>query len=226
VLLAGPVFEREAPRERLHVVRLRLRRRVRLAGVVPRLETGDVLGAGQRQQVAQLGGVHDVRCGELGPVAFGVFDDDSADPVTVHIGRHRSRPQQHPEPAGGGPRREHRVDHRGGHPRLVTQWTDRALPRVEMARGAGPVAERIPPAVVRPDAVAQLPVAGGAAEALDPRVLVRRHRLRGQLPAQPVGLLREQHRATPPQGGERRRHTAQTATDDEDVRAGHAFSSK
>ena len=48
-------------RHRLHVVRLGRGRRARLAGVVPRLEAGDVLGAGQRQQLAGLGGVDHVR---------------------------------------------------------------------------------------------------------------------------------------------------------------------
>ena len=72
-------------------------------------------------------------------------------------------------------------------------------------------------AVVRADPVAQRAVGRGAAAALDPAVLVGRHGLARELPAEPVGRLREHHGAAA--GGRRqgRGDAAQAAAGDEDV---------
>jgi len=66
-------------------------------------------------------------------------------------------------------------------------------------------------------AVAEPTVAKGAAELLDPRVLVRRHGLARQLSADPVGLLDDDHVLAHPGGGERRGETACAASQDDNV---------
>jgi hypothetical protein len=60
-------------------------------------------------------------------------------------------------------------------------------------------------------------VAAGAAEPLNPAVLIRGHGLARQLAADPVGLLGKDHLFAHPGGGERRGATAGTAPQDDNV---------
>ena len=77
--------------------------------------------------------------------------------------------------------------------------------------------ERVVTPVVRADSLAERRVAARARRAFDPGVLVRRHRLGGELSAEPVELLDEHYPGAEARRGERRRHPAEAAADDEDI---------
>jgi hypothetical protein len=74
-------------------------------------------------------------------------------------------------------------------------------------------------AVVRADAVAQPAVAPRASEPLDPGVLVERHRLTGELAAEPARLLDQHDARAAVACRERRGDTTQPAADDEHLRS-------
>src|SRR5215510_12906627 len=104
-------------------------------------------------------------------------------------------------------RSEHLLDDADGNARLERKARDPAVTWVELA-------------VVPPDRIAQLVVAARAAERLDVLVLVeRRHSLRGQLPAEPVGLLEQHHAAAAPRRGQRGGDAAGAAARDQDFTA-------
>src|SRR5690606_22405753 len=77
--------------------------------------------------------------------------------------------------------------------------------------------ERVRAAVHVADAVAQRAISRGHAEPLDPRALVRRHRLGRELPADPRVLLGEDDAGAPLRGRERGGDAAEPCADDEDV---------
>jgi hypothetical protein len=66
-------------------------------------------------------------------------------------------------------------------------------------------------------ALAEAAIAQGAAELLDPGVLVGRHGLAGKLPPEPIGLLDEDHVLVHPGGGDSRGETADSAPQNDDV---------
>jgi len=72
-------------------------------------------------------------------------------------------------------------------------------------------------AIVVPDAGSERPVAGRGAELLNPRVLIGRDHLVGQLAPDPTGLLGEDDPAPEPRGRQRRRARAHPSPDDNDV---------
>ncbi len=191
-LARGTALEPEGVGEALHAVRLRLARlRVRLAGLGHRLGADAVLGAGERQQVAQLGGVEH----ELRPEARSPRRCRGRSPARRRCAR-RPRSPRSPWCAGaraGGRRRRaaaaargsRRPRPRGSKASRVTQQ----LPGLKSARSRSLHRQR---AVVPAQRLAQRIVAGGAAEGLDVLVLVERgHALRRELAAEPVGLLQQ-----------------------------------
>ena len=210
VVLAREVVDGEADRDRLEVARLVLGRRVRLAG---RLEADAVLDAGKREQLAALAGI-EVPVGDHHGVLAAAAQRHRRDAVALDLGRHRRvlEPQL-------DRRREHRLEHGERDARLVPEPRDEAGARVEVRDAPCRVGEREVLAVVRADAVAQRAVARRAAVRLDPRVLVRRHRLARELPADPVGRLAHDDVEPAAGGGDRRRHAAEPAADDQDVGA-------
>ena len=216
VVLARVMVEREADRDRLQVARLVLRRRVRLARPLARLEASHVLGAGEREQRAGLGRV-EYQIGLHGDLAVRSGERDRLDAVAVDRGAGRRVAQQHLQPPGGERRCELRVKHGERHARFVSEPRHRARARVQLRQQPGALDQRVVGAVMRADPVAQPPVAPGAAAALDPAVLVRRDRLAGELAADPAGRLRHHDVVAPRGGGERGRDAAQAAAHDEDV---------
>ena len=100
VVLAVEVVEREARRDRLHVERLRDRRRVRLAGLAARFGAGDVLGARRAaagSPVSVASSTQSAQITRSAPVA-------ASRTVTARRGRRRRQrasrdvPEQHAEP--------------------------------------------------------------------------------------------------------------------------------
>ena len=219
MVLALEVVDRETRGHRLHVQRLRSGRRVRLAGVLARLEPGDVLGAAQRQQLAGLGGVDN----EVGP-------DDALHPGdtiaqshglhTVPVAERNLRHvlEQHPEAIRGSMRRQHRLEHREPDPRLGRQSAHAARARVELPPRPSRRRQWIVRAVVRADAVTQPAVARGDAEVLRPGVLVEWHGLTCELSAEPASLLCHDDLGIGLRRRERRRDAAQPTPDDKHLR--------
>ena len=213
VVLPREMVDGEADRDRLEVARLVLRGRVRLAGHRLRLEAGHALGGGERQEVAALRRVEEP-VGHHHRVLAAPAQRHRGDAVAVGLGRHRRVLEPQVDAA-----RQHRLEHGERDARLVPEPGDEAGARIEVRETAGGVGERGVLAVVGADAVAQRAVARGAAVRLDPGVLVGRHRLAGELPADPVGRL-AQHDVEPAAGrGDRRRDPAEAAAGDQDVRA-------
>ena len=188
---------------------------------LPRLEAGDVLGPGQRQQVAQFGGVEEVgradrRVGARLQTRARVTARTRSPSTSAATGLWRSS-------SGSCPpldvRRQHRFEHRQRDARLVVRRETLPSPGLRCALRARLRGQRVVVAVVVADAVAVGAVAPRAAERLDPGVLVGRDGLRGELAADPVGLLGHHHAQAVAQRGQRGGAAAGAAADDRHVAA-------
>ena len=111
------------------------------------------------------------------------------------------------------------MKHRDRDPGIVAQTAYPPIAGVEQATCPGTGCERHVGAIVVTDAAPQCPVAGRGAELFDPRVLIGRDHLVGQLPPDPMGLLREDDPAPEPGSRQRRCTRAKPSSDDSDVGA-------
>lgn len=223
VVLALVVRERETHRDALLVEGLRLLGGVRLVVLAPRLRADHMLHPGEFEEFTGLGGVDDVTGGDRTAVAAARVGEGDG-PYSVVVARlrgHRAVLGQQREQPGGAVRGDHRLHHRERDARLVAQLADAARTRIEGALGQRLGTQRVPLAVVVADGLAQGAVRGGGAELLDPRVLVRRDRLRGELAADPVRLLGEDDGAPRPAGGDGGGDPAESGAHDEDVGFGY-----
>ena len=133
-----------------------------LAGVCNRLGADRIFGAGQRQQVAEFGGVEHHRGAKAeGLAAIECDRRYGDDPVILGIdGRHLgAHVQRQPAFADIGLQQGHHGRH--GYLRLEGDARDPAVARIEMRLLAGFACVR---AIMVPQGVAQPIVAGGAAE--------------------------------------------------------------
>jgi hypothetical protein len=105
---------------------------VQLTGGVGAFRADHVLHPRQLEEVAQLGGVDGVGGGDghLAAVAQ-VPQGDRVDLVTAGVRGDRYVLGEHRDLPGCPPRREHLVQHGGGHPRFVAEPADDAQARVE-----------------------------------------------------------------------------------------------
>lgn len=172
----------------------------------------------QRQQVAQLGGVEHVLCPHHHLRAVCRTQRHGADEVTLDLGGDRAVLEQDEElpPAAEG--LQECFQRRQRHARLVAQRRHVAVARVQMHDIAHLGQHGIIAAVDRADLLAQALVAVCPAYGLNPRVLVRRHRLRSQLAANPIGLFGQDHLATQLERCQGGGYTAYPAAYDEDFR--------
>jgi hypothetical protein len=186
IVAVGVVAHREAPSERLHVVRLGFGFGVWLARVALRFRARDELHACHRQQLACFGGVQDVvRLHEVVRRLFRQLEQHAADAVAVGIGFEREHAPDAQVAAHLGVR-QHAFQHMEGDARLAAQPADPAPARVQVRLGAGGVGKGVVAAVEVADGVAQESVAARAALLFDPAVFVGGHGLRGELPAEPL----------------------------------------
>jgi hypothetical protein len=163
-----------------------------LAVVVSGFGAGDVLHLRQRQEVAMLGRIQDVGCGDRHPLPRPQRTQlDRADVVTVDADATRPVLEQHGESAGGPMRSEHSVEHRERDPRLMTELAYPPSTGIQETPLGCRRRQWVPRPVVGTDPIAELPVQAGASELLNPGMLVGRDRLRGELPTNPIGLLRK-----------------------------------
>ena len=93
-----------------------------------RFEAGDVLGLGERQQIALLGRVQEVR-GVDDPVAGSAAYGDGTDLVTVRTRPRRAVFEQDGQPAGAYVRRQHGLQARRARPVARGSGGRRSLPR-------------------------------------------------------------------------------------------------
>ena len=143
VVLTFEIIDREAHGERLHVCGLGLFGRTRLAGLTAALETGHVLGFGQRQQIALLGRVNEV-CGVDGSrspdsLLFTVTERMESPLTSAAVGlccvSSSSEPPQHTARAC--------LQHRKRHPRFVRNLRDTAVAGIQIPASARLGRERI-----------------------------------------------------------------------------------
>jgi len=213
------VIHGEAPRHGLLVERIGIAiERVELAGLGLAFRADDVFDTPQLQQVAQLGRVDDIRRvdGDLLPGVL-ARHGHGAQIVPVRFDGDGPVTQQNIDLLAGAKGRQHFFQHGQGHARLVTQPADMAPAGVEVHDLAGLEPQRVVAAVVVADALGEAAVGVGAAGGLDPRVLVRRDGLGGELPADPIGFLGHDHFFAQPQHGERRSHAAQSPANDQHI---------
>ena len=221
VVRAGPevVTDRQTPGERLHVMRLRRSvYGVLLTRIPSRFGAGGVLDAGKRQEVAELGCIDDdVSADRLPPTRAQLDDGDRLHPVSVRGGRHGHAPQAQVQEPGGARKRKQLFEHGNADPRFVAQPGHGALAGVEKRICPRRRRQRVVVAVVLPDSVPIATIARRTALPLDPWALIRGHHLRGELTADPVGLLGHDH--LQPEAGrcQGRRATARAPTDDQQV---------
>src|SRR5215212_11338676 len=86
-------------------------------------------------------------------------------------------------------RSQHLFDRGQGHPGFVAEVADDAHARIEPLVGARSREKGVVASVVGAYVLPQTAVAGRAAGALDPGVLVGRYRLGGELTSEPVGTF-------------------------------------
>ena len=220
VIRAGNVFRREADRERLHVLRLRLARGVRFAGFRLCLRAGDVFRFRHGQQLAGFRRIHEHWRRQNQIVSrFRLAHDHRFDLVTRRPGRQGFMTQQDLNFPSCHERREHLVQRRQSHARFVAELRNAPTAGIQIRPAARLGREREIALVVIADAGAQIEIAPRAAEGFDPGVFIRRHGLRGELPADPIGFLRQNDLQPIPCGRERGGATAQATTDDDQIRA-------
>src|SRR5205814_1962998 len=107
--------------------------------------------------------------------------------------------------------------HRERDARFVAEAADAAVTGIEGTLGARRGGQGVPAPVVVANVVAELAVGAGAAELLDPRVLVGRHGLRCELTADPIGLLGHDHAAALAQRRQRGRDASGAASYNYDI---------
>src|SRR3989442_3168551 len=221
VVSAGArVLEHERVREALNAVRFCLEGlSVRIARLGLRLRADHVLGAGEGQEIAELGGVdHHTSAHARPPALIEMNGEYRVHTIAARLDADGFRPEQDAKTAVVDSRRGHRREHVEGDAGLEGQASDPAPPGIGMALAGQ---RRRQPAVVVADCVAQRVVAARPAEALDVVVLVEsRDALGGELAADPVGLLEEDDSSGGGQlacGSERGGYAASAAADDEDV---------
>jgi hypothetical protein len=113
------------------------------------------------------------------------------DEIPFARGREGSMAEQHSQPASGAVGGEHPLQDGEGHTRLVAEAANQPVSGIEVFPGAGSGREGIIVPVEVPDSIPQPAVARRATHLLDPGMLVRRHRLGGELAADPIRLLGE-----------------------------------
>ncbi len=123
------------------IVRLRSGGGMRFAAVLVRLEAGDELGPGQRQQIAQLRRVEEVRAGQdHRPIRVQTMNRDGLDAIALDGSGGGLVVEQDFDPAGADERGQHFVEDGEGDTRFVTQTRDESVAGVEMgARRASAV---------------------------------------------------------------------------------------
>ncbi|MNN53197.1 hypothetical protein D3C81_1679400 [compost metagenome] len=85
--------------------------------------------------------------------------------------------------------RQHVLEHRQSSAGLMAQAADNAAAGVQPGVGGSVRRQGEVVPVILPYALPEKPVAGRTAEGFDPRMLIRGHRLAGQLAANPVGFF-------------------------------------
>ncbi len=101
------------------------------------------------------------------------------------MGRDRGPVRVQPDLAAGKPRQQHLIEHRERDARLVAETADEAQSRVEMLLSGRRLCQRVHLPVRFPDQPPISSIRRAAGIPLDPRILVRRDRLRGRLAADP-----------------------------------------
>ncbi len=114
-------------------------------------------------------------------------------------------------------RGNHLAENRQRDPWFMAERRDPAITRIEEGLLAGRSGEGVVATVVVANSIAETPVTRGAPKTLDPAVLIRRHRLCGQLAANPVRLFRQDNRGASLGRRQRRRKSAHTSANNQDI---------
>jgi hypothetical protein len=206
VVLTGKMLDGEADRDGLLIPRIRLLGGMGLACLGTRLRPHHMLHAGQLQELSIGGCVDEERRLDEGiPPRLQAPHHHAGHPVALRPGGKGPVRLQHDQPATQLVRCHHLVEHRDRDPWVVAQPAHPTVAWVEHGACPSLGGEREVGAIVVPDAASERPVAGRGAELLDPRVLIRRDHLVGQLAPDPTGLLGENDPAPEPRGRQRRR---------------------
>ena len=219
VVLAGDVVHREAAGERLLIGGLRLASGA-CGSPVTRLDSAPVTYSVCVSGSRSPSSVASTKTGATRTVSQA--GRQAANPNRGHAIARRRRvdddvAEEDVEAPRRDVRREHFLQRRQPDARFVAQAGNVAVARIEQRVGARRGRERIVARVVVSHPPAQLPIASGAAGALDPGILVGRHGLRRELSANPVGLLGHDDAQTGARGGERSRASAESAAGDHEI---------
>src|SRR5215204_6497252 len=170
--------------------------RVPLAGLDHRLGTHPILRAGKRQNIAEFGRIEkDAGAKTQGLAIIEIYDRDGNNTIVFDLNGGGFGPQVQVKAPRIEMRLEQRHHRRDRHFGLESHARDPTVAGIEMGLLPGLAGER--PIMVA-QRIAQLVIAGGAAEILDVIVLVESGDASGgQLPADPVGFLDEMDDATP-----------------------------
>src|SRR5205085_6409757 len=143
------VIERERVTKRLNVPRLRLGCRVRLARVALRLGAGDVLCLRERQEIAELGGIDEVRGSKQArSPALQVFDLNGEDAIAADLGGDRPVAEQKREAACGEIGRQHLSENGESDAEIVAETRDAPIARIQVRGGARLLRQRVVAVVV------------------------------------------------------------------------------
>jgi hypothetical protein len=121
--------------------------------------------------------------------------------------------KQNGERSGAGIRRKHRFEHRQRHFWFMSKFRNRPVTGIEIRAMASVFGQRIMIAIILAHGVAVVAIGARAAELFDPRMLVRRHALRSELAADPIGFLGKDDSHSIAEGCERAGASAYTGAD-------------
>ena len=215
VIFTGPVLDGEDPGEPLLVERIGALTRVWLAGLGLGLGAGHVLDAPKLEQVSQLCGIQDVVGRDGQGLAGRARQRHRAHAVT--IGRHVRGvvPTPQREISRRLERGEQVIDHLHRDTGFVGQTAHPCVSGIEVGVALRLTDQRVVAAVVVADGAAERAIRCGRPKHLDPGMLVGRHPLGGELPAQAIMPGGQNHPVPPPPCCEGRGHAAETAANNE-----------
>ena len=137
--------------------------------------------------------------------------------VPVRIGSNRRVMPEDAQLSALNVRCEHRFDHGQCDAWFAPDARYPAVAGIEAGIGLGLRNERRLRAIVVAHAGSQRQVAACATDGLDPRILVGRYRLLGELSADPIGFLGHDHAEPTTRGGQRGGAASETAADDHEI---------
>ena len=210
------VFQAKAPGDGLLIERIGFLRRGGLIGFRSRFGPGHMFHSGQRQQITEFRGFqHPWRRDHPSTTSSHCLKGHRFDSISLHRSGDRTMPQQEGQPSVGNVRSQHRFQNSQSQSRLMAQPGDPSATWIDPRHGLRGCVQRRVPQKSKPNLIPELAVTPSTARLLDPRMLIGRHRLRGELTSDPESLFGEHNALSRTAGCQSGRHPPDPTPDDQ-----------